>query len=158
MAERLAVAYAREFRAVDFTAASAGTEAVIAQPMHRHAAVVLEGLGGDSSDFFARQLTPKVANGADLIITMTKAHREAVLNLCPRLLRRTFTLSEAGQLASQFHPASVGDLADLRPQVTAGDNADISDPMGQDTAVFESVGSQIAQRLLPIVRFCVRCA
>ena len=129
---------------------------MIAHPIHDDAAIVLEKLGGDGSDFVARQFSPKVAADADLVLTMTRAHRDAVLELAPRLLRRTFTLTEAALLASQFNAENVADLAALRPQLSAHDVTDIPDPIGQDPAVFETIGHQIADLLPPIVELCRR--
>ena len=62
---------------------------------YAEAAPVLKRLGGDPSGFAARQLTPKIAADADLILTMTRVHREVVLEAVPRQLHKTFTLSEA---------------------------------------------------------------
>lgn len=45
---------------------------------------------GDESGFAARQLPPKIATGAELIVTMTCAHRDAVLKVTPSELRLTF--------------------------------------------------------------------
>ena len=100
MAERLAAAHSAQFQIPDFRASSAGTRAVTAHPIHHDAAVVLEKLGGNVSNFAARQLTSKIASDADLVLTMTRAHRDTVLEFAPHKLHSTFTLSEAGQLAS----------------------------------------------------------
>jgi protein-tyrosine phosphatase len=127
---------------------------VIAHPIHRDAATVLESLGGDSSDFAARQLKPKIMAAADLILTMTTAHRDAALEVAPQKLHRTFTLSEAAQLVSAHGAATVADLAALRPQLTARDLFDIPDPIGRDPEVFAAVGAQIASLLPPILDLC----
>jgi protein-tyrosine phosphatase len=150
-AERLAAAYAGRLQVPDFRASSAGTRALIAHPIQCEAAVVLENLGGDTSNFTARQLTSQIASDADLVLTMTRAHRDTVLELAPRQLHRTFTLSEAARLASEFSPRSVADLAALRPQLAGQKLADIPDPIGQSAEVFATVGSQIADLLPPIL-------
>ena len=153
-AERLAAAYAAEHGMLDFTATSAGTRAVIGHPIHRDAATVLEELGGDASDFAARQLKPKIAAAADLIIAMTSAHRDTVLETAPRQLKRTFNLTEAARLASMDGAGTLADLAALRPHLTANDIADIPDPIGQSPEVFAAVGAQIAELLPPILELC----
>lgn len=124
--------------------------------MHDQAALVLEGLGGDARGFAARQLTPKIASAADLILTMTRAHRDKVLEMAPRLLRRTFTLMEAAELAAHADARHIKDLAALRPQLAIQDAPDIADPIGQDAAVFAAVGFQIAELLPPILKLCKR--
>jgi protein-tyrosine phosphatase len=155
-AERLAAAYATELEISDFIAGSAGTRAVINHPIHPDAAPVLEKLGGDASNFAARQLTPRIASDADLVLTMTQAHRAAVLELAPRQLRRTFTLIEAARLAAEFGPDDLSDLPRLRAHLPADEALDITDPIGQDPDVFSAVGSQIAELLPPVLELCKR--
>nr|WP_240163506.1 low molecular weight phosphatase family protein [Mycolicibacterium sphagni] len=154
MAERLAAAYCTQSQSQGLTTSSAGTRAVIASPIHPEAVRVLERLGGDASDFAARQLTPQIASDADLVITMTKAHRDAVLGLAPRQLRRTFTLSEAALLVSKWNAQSVADLASLRPHLASTEVADIPDPIGQGPEFFTRVGAQIADLLPPVLELC----
>ena len=137
-------------------ASSAGTRAVIGHPVHRDAAVVLDALGGSASDFAARQLTAKIASGADLIIAMTGAHRDIVLETAPRQLQRTFTLTEASHLASMDEAEMLSDLAGLRPRLGTADKPDIPDPIGQSPQVFATVGAQIADLLPPIMELCRR--
>jgi protein-tyrosine phosphatase len=127
---------------------------VIAHPMHPDAALVLEQLGGEAANFAARQLTPRIASDADLVLTMTRAHRDAVLELAPHRLHRTFTLSEAARLASVHDARSVADLAALRPHLAAHELTDVVDPIGQGAEHFAMVGSQIADLLPPILELC----
>ncbi|PRC42361.1 low molecular weight phosphatase family protein [Mycobacterium sp. ITM-2017-0098] len=153
-AERLAVAYAAEMGIGNLGASSAGTNAVSGHRIHDEAAIVLRQLGGDPSGFAARQLTANVASSADLILTMTAKHRDCLLELCPSMLSRTFLLTEASRLVSEFDAASIADLAALRPRLTSRERPDIPDPIGQSPAVFESVVSQIAEVLYPIMALC----
>lgn len=131
---------------------------MIGHPIHQDAAIVLEGLGGEAAGFSARQLTPRIAASADLVLTMTAAHRDAVLELAPQRLNRTFTLSEASRLASDHNAQSVVDLAALRPQLAADERPDVADPIGQSPEVFATVGRQIADLLPPILDLCRRSA
>jgi protein-tyrosine phosphatase len=156
MAERLAAAYGAGWKVPDFSASSAGTRAVTAHPMHHYAALVLEEMGGDVSNFAARQLTSRIASNADLVLTMTRAHRDTVLELSPHQLHKTFVLSEASQLASAFNARNVADLAALRPRLASNKVADIPDPIGHREEFFAAVGSQIADLLPPILELC-RC-
>lgn len=157
-AERLAAAYAADLQVPNFNASSAGTRAVIGHEIHDEAALVLEKLGGDASNFAARQLTAKVAAGADLVITMTAAHRDKVLELAPQRLRRTFTLTEASRLVSECNAQTIDDLATFRPLLAAEERADIIDPIGQRPEVFAEVGAEIATLLPPILKMCQRSA
>lgn len=148
-AERLAASWG-------LSASSAGTRAVIGYPMHPEAARVLRDLGGDPADFAARQLNAKIAGAADLIVAMTREHRDAVLEIAPRQLRRTFTLTEISALTGGFDPADVAALAALRPHLRPEQVADVVDPIGQGPEVFDRVGAQIAELLRPVVEFCGR--
>lgn len=156
IAERLAVAYGGQIGLADFKASSAGTHALTASPIHRDAALALGKLGGEASNFSARRLTPTIAYDADLILTMTKAHREAVLALAPRQLQYTFTLAEAARLASQPDLRHIDDMATLRPHLSLNDLVDINDPIGQRQEFFTEIGSQIADLLMPILALCLR--
>jgi len=119
---------------------------------------VLEKLGGEPSNFAARQLTPRIAAGADLILTMTAAHRDRVLELAPGHLKKTFLLSEAARLASRDDVESIADLAALRPQLALHERPDVADPIGQSPEVFAVVGAEIAELLPPILELCRRPA
>lgn len=129
---------------------------MIAHPIHPDAASMLETLGGNASAFSARQLTPKIAMDADLVLTMTRSHRNSVLELVPRQLHRTFTLIEAAKLAAHSEAGEVADLASLRPHIAPDELLDIPDPIGQGRQIFADVGSQIAELLPPILELCRR--
>ncbi|MGN7780837.1 low molecular weight phosphatase family protein [Mycolicibacterium sp. 22603] len=153
-AERLAIARATEAGIPDFEASSAGTRAVIGHPVHADAEHVLLALGGNPNNFAARHLTGKIASGADLILTMTRTHREAVLEIAPHRLSRTFTLLEAARLVTEQNARTLADLANLRPHIGANDAVDIDDPIGQSPEIFAAVGKQIAAALPPILELC----
>lgn len=129
---------------------------MISHPIHHSAANALERLGGDVSDFAAQQLTPRVASSADLVLTMTRAHRDAVLELAPRQLHRTFTLREAARIVSECNAGDIADLAALRPRSAANEPNDIPDPIGQNEEVFARVSAEIADLLPPILELCRR--
>jgi protein-tyrosine phosphatase len=156
--ERLAESYAQSLQIPDFHASSAGTRAVIGHPIHADAARVLHELGGDPRNFAARQLKPAIAADADLILTMTRFHRDAVLEMAPRQLRRTFTLAEAAWLVTNFNVAQVAELATLRPQLGTTVLDDVADPIGQPPEVFSAVGAQIAELLGPVMQLCASSA
>jgi protein-tyrosine phosphatase len=156
MAERLAIAYADRVHFPELTASSAGTRAMTGHPIQPYAARVLEELGGDASNFAARQLKSTIAAYADLILTMTTANRDDALNLAPRQLHKTFTLREAARLASECGAQNLADLAELRPRLPAQGASDIPDPIGQDEAFFAMVGAQIADLLPPVLELCRR--
>jgi len=129
---------------------------VIGHPIHPEAALVLESLGGEVSDFAARQLKPRIVTGADLVLTMTRAHRDAVLERAPQKLHRTYTLCEAARLASECSAQTIADLSALRSQLPADESLDILDPIGRDAEVFSMVGYQIADLLPPVLELVWR--
>ena len=55
--------------------ASAGTGALEGYPMDRRAAERLRRAGGDPEGFVARQVDEEILDGADLVLTATRAHR-----------------------------------------------------------------------------------
>lgn len=119
--------------------------------MHPDAARVLTDLGGDPAGFAARQLTPKVTAGVDLVLTMAREHRDAVLEQAPRLLHRTFTLNEAARLVTEFGAREVTDLSALRPQLRQDDATDIPDPIGEDPEFFTRIGFMISELVRPVM-------
>lgn len=153
-AERLALAMATETRIPGFEASSAGTRAVVGHPVHPDAERVLIALGGDSTNFAARHLSGKIATGADLILTMTRTHRNTVLEIAPQRLRRTFTLLEAARLVTEQNARTIAELANLRPHLDDNSNVDIADPIGQSPEVFAAIGDQIAAALPPVLELC----
>jgi protein-tyrosine phosphatase len=125
-------------------------------PIQPHAANVLEKLGGHASNFAARQLTWAIAGDADLVLTMTRPHRDYVLKLAPQRLHRIFTLGEAAHLASECNARNIEDLAAFRPRLPAHGGPDVPDPIDHDQAFFAMVGAQIADLLPPVLELCRR--
>lgn len=168
LAERLGRAYLNQLLgddAADIRLMSAGTRAVVGSAMHPDTALVLRGFGADAGPFRARHLIEFHAAEADLVLTMTRAHRDAVLRLAPRSLARTFTLREAAELLTllgdDFEPdgldlatrarALVKALAEIRSWRTPHDADDVPDPIGRPLEAHDEAGGLIADALLPIL-------
>lgn len=79
--------------------ASAGVRAVVGSPMTSTMARLVTAAGADAHGFAARQLTADMVRESDLVLTMTRAHRAAVVELAPAAVRRTFALRELARLA-----------------------------------------------------------
>jgi protein-tyrosine phosphatase len=148
------IASAARSRLGELNVSSAGTHALTEHPIEPYAAQVLEKLGGDTSNFAARQLTRAIAADADLVLTMTKAHRDDVLKLAPQKLHRTFTLEEAARLVTEGNARNIADLAAFRPRFPTHESLDIPDPMGHDASFFATVGARIAELVPPILELC----
>lgn len=80
---------------------SAGVRAVVGHPIQEQMAGLLRADGVSAADFAARQLTPRLVGGADLILVADRRHRESVVRMAPAALRRTFMLKEFVRLALQ---------------------------------------------------------
>ena len=123
-----------------FEVSSAGTHGLAGQPMEPNAAAQLVALGGDPSGFVARRLDQQMVESADLVLTATVRIRQAVLQVAPTALRRTFTLLEFAELAADSTTESLTDLvadAARRRGTVAGADLDVPDPMGMPVSVHE---------------------
>ncbi|GII83262.1 low molecular weight phosphatase family protein [Sphaerisporangium siamense] len=144
---------------------SAGVRAVPGRPMAPGAARVLEKMGADPSGFAARRLTSRMLEEADLVLTATTAHRGSVVQECPRISRRVFTITEFGALTGAVltRPRSAADLARegdpvrrahvllaqaraLRGLVPV-DEPDVPDPYGRWARAYRSAARRIAEGL-----------
>jgi protein-tyrosine phosphatase len=85
--------------------ASAGVGAVVGAPMTPEMAALVRAEGVDPDGFVARQLVAEHVRDADLVLALTRRHREVVVGLVPAAVRRTFTLRELGRLADGVDPA-----------------------------------------------------
>ena len=143
---------------------SAGTAAPVGEPMHSASAAALQKLGGDPTGRHAAALTAELAAASDLVLTMTRRHRRAVLELAPRGLRRTFTLLEAADLLGGVDTRVLASLPlderarelgvrlDARRAFRgASDGDDIEDPIGQRSAVHHRVAARIDRALQPVL-------
>ena len=137
---------------------SAGTAALVGQPMTPEAARELIRLGGDPAGFVARRLTTALVERADLVVTATRAHRAEVVTLSPRANRYTFTLLELARLLRDVSSSSLpGDARSrtqglaaaaaarrgLRPPVPAGAD-DVTDPYGRGPIAYRQASDQLA--------------
>ncbi len=101
--------------------ASAGIAAVQACAPSREAVAVMQQQGLDLSQHESQPLTAKLVNHADIILTLTEGHRQALVRRWPECTPRAQT---------------------LRP-----DGKDISDPIGGSLAIYQECAQQIKQAL-----------
>lgn len=167
LAERLAVARVRAALPDEWAhvqCGSAGLAAPHGQAMHPHSAAALIGLGGDPDGFRSRAFLPQMADDADLVLTMTRVQRKAVLERTPRGLRRTFTLREAADLVKRADVVA-GELGPLAGRATAlaerlhagrshrrsDGRDDIADPIGGSATEHEAAAQAVAGALRPLL-------
>jgi protein-tyrosine phosphatase len=98
MAERLARLRLARDGATGFEVRSAGTRALEGSPMHPVAMRVLAERGADPEDFTSRQVTEKVLDKADLVLTATRHQRAVCVSMVPERVASTFTLRQFGRM------------------------------------------------------------
>jgi protein-tyrosine phosphatase len=149
----------------DIAAHSAGTHALVGDPIDDSTAAVLRQVGLDPSRHRGTQVTPAMATQADLVLTASREHRDLLLTEAPTILRRTFTMKEFARLVHSI-PNGMGlreavEAAHLRrPHVgrVPGSEDDISDPYRQEVGVARVAVDQIgtalatAMHLLGVIR------
>lgn len=121
VAERLLQAGLDQVLPGGFEVRSAGTRALVGDPIQPLSADIIHTFGGTAEGFTARQLSGKILRNVDLVLTMTSGHRGEVLQLDASLLKRTFTIREFARML---------DVLDDR----AAASSTTSDPSGQEEA------------------------
>jgi protein-tyrosine phosphatase len=141
---------------------SAGTGAMVGEPMNPPAVRVLEAAGYAADGFVARALTPEIVASSDLVLTATRRHRGLVAQMHPKALRYAFTLREFADLVSDL-PRDVYQADDpgehvralvlaaagqrgMRPPLSDED-ADIVDPYRREAVVFDTMSTQVMSAL-----------
>ncbi|QEG23180.1 L-threonylcarbamoyladenylate synthase [Mariniblastus fucicola] len=99
------------------TIVSAGIAAGPGAPPAMQSVTVMQDYGINISDHQSRPVTARLANYADLILTMTNGHRTAIVNQWPTLDSRVRTIRE--------------------------DGGDVSDPIGSPIPVYQACAEQI---------------
>ena len=142
--------------------ASAGVQGLEGYPMDPLAEAELNRYGGLGTGFSARRLVGSQVESADLVLTMTRAHRGASLTEAPSALRRTFTLLEAADLvrlvetdarldAVPAGPAGlVAAMAARRGQARL-DQYDVDDPIGRPREVHAAVADVVTAAVDTVV-------
>lgn len=135
--------------------ASAGTHALIGDPVYPPMAERLDALGVEHGGG-ARQVTEPILRESDLILTMTRELRSRVVGLAPATVRRTFTLAEFAAILSArprraLRPADRTELVSLigaaaaQRSAVSGEGAelDIADPYGRQDSDYARAFDQI---------------
>jgi protein-tyrosine phosphatase len=145
---------------------SAGTGALVGEPMEPFALQSLENLGIKSDGFAARDVEPLMLKESDLILTATRQHRSLVVTAEPSVVRRTFTIKEFARLAASLGNFSMTDPHDL--VVRAGgqrgmvppespDDDDVADPYLQPQQRFTETAAEL-QSAVAVVAEAVAAA
>ena len=147
---------------------SAGTAALVGEPLSPPMALLIAKAGGDADGFVARQLEPALLKRADLVVLMTSAQRTAAVSLAPASVQYAYTL---GQLATMLSLVNPHDIAAAVQGTDAGSRLaaavalakhqrilgvnpadDIVDPYERSAGVYAKSFGQIIDGLAPLVR------
>ncbi|GAA1861754.1 low molecular weight phosphatase family protein [Brevibacterium marinum] len=111
------------------------------------------------SDFASTRLGPEHIEDADLVLTMERSHRSAVVQLAPAALRRTFTLREFARIlplvppesrtqpAQRWHSLAALTQRYRRPAPDSQTADDVIDPYGRSDAVYTEMFDQMVPAL-----------
>lgn len=93
---------------------SAGTGALVGEPISDPMVPLLARAGADTGGFSARMLSEADVRSADLVLALTLEHRSRAVIAWPGALRRAFTLRELSRLAEQVGAQALprGDVAE----------------------------------------------
>ncbi|MFP5365877.1 low molecular weight phosphatase family protein [Pseudarthrobacter phenanthrenivorans] len=144
VAERLLQAGLNQVVPGGFHVSSAGTRAMAGDPMQPISADIVRTFGGDPDNFAARQLTPKILRGVDLVLTMTSAHRGEVLQLDASLLKRTFTIREFARMLDVLDQRAADAAGDAPAAAPAGKNNDDGGRLAANTAFWKGLPARAA--------------
>jgi protein-tyrosine phosphatase len=145
---------------------SAGTSALVGDPIAAPMAQLLATCGADTEGFHARLVSAELIEAADLVLPATRAHRSLVVDLWPAVVRRTFTVREfarlLGQVDDSILPAGTPSerLREAIPLAAAQRGRtrvpptedDIVDPYGRDREVYKAAFGEILPAVATIVR------
>lgn len=111
-------------RGLQASVRSAGTDAADGGAASAHAVQAMREYGLDLSDHRAARLTAALIDEADLILTMSARHKEAVRELRPQAVEKTFVLTEF-----------------------VGEADDVADPFGQDVEAYRNTAKRLRELL-----------
>lgn len=178
-AERLLIAeFTRRGIADAVRVRSAGTAALVGEPMTEQAAAQTIGYGGNPSSHQARQLEASMVEQADLVLAMELEQRAHVVRLVPRSSRYTFTLPEFARLAADLRESGAAPEPDpdsssaqrlraLIPEIAAGRGLslpaaalhdEIEDPFERSNETYARSAARIASAVSEAVDVLVDLA
>lgn len=128
---------------------SAGTDARDGGPATEGSIVAGGERGFDLAGHRSRRLTVGLVQDADLVVAMTRGHRDAIVRSVPAAADRTFTLKELVLLLEAGEPPT----GDLRARVAAAarrraaappdGDLDVDDPYGDVLDAYRRIAAEI---------------
>ena len=174
MAERLLQTGLDQVRPGAFRVRSAGTRAMMGDPVQPMSADMIRTYGGSPDGFAARQLTQQLLRDTDLVLAMAATHRGEVMQMDASLLKRTFTIREFARMIEALEqrdgnsppptdvpafwralPARAASVRHLALAQDAADN-DVVDPYRRGEEMYHRMEDELAPAILTILRFARR--
>ena len=179
VAERLLQAGLDQVLPGGFEVRSAGTRALVGDPVQPLSADIIRTFGGTAEGFAARQLSARILRNVDLVLTMTSGHRGEVLQLDASLLKRTFTIREFARMLDVLEeregqspqgaglngerlaantklwrklPARAASVRHLALAPDAADN-DVVDPYRRSADYYRQMEDELAPAIISVLRF-----
>ncbi|MDI9258817.1 low molecular weight protein arginine phosphatase [Alicyclobacillus sendaiensis] len=115
-----------EERALDWKVDSAGLMAMEGAPMTEHAAQALARRQVPAEGHAAKRLTRDMLREADLVLTMSRSHRQALVDVFPELAEKVHTLHAFAH------------------EVPEDEAQDVVDPFGGGEEVYEACAEHLA--------------
>lgn len=140
-------------RGLAWRARGAGTSAYPGRPATREALEAVRQMGARLEGHRSSQLAAHDVAAADLILTMTREHRQGVLRLFPQARGKVFTLKEfASGQGGQGEAKGVGKGAWREEGVLFGSKEwDVEDPVGQPLDAYLVCAREIRRAVEQVV-------
>ena len=160
LAERVLQDGLDELAPMQFAVSSAGTQGLPDDTVTPEIAQIAGRYGLTFDGFASRRLEPGHIRTADLVLTMERAQRGAVVQMLPAALKRTFTLREFARILPLVPPEngsspterwqSLAALAQRYRHAAPGDggNDDVVDPIGGTDEVHQTM----LDEMMPAIR------
>ncbi|KRE35502.1 hypothetical protein ASG73_16335 [Janibacter sp. Soil728] len=171
---QLAIGHALEaVRPGAFEVTSAGTHALVGDPVDAGSASILHARGVATKAFAARQLRERLLADIDVVLPLEVSHRKIVLSYSPRHLKRAYTVLELARLLDSAGerepwPERLAGLATVEERWAAlpshlarerglnrvGEGADdIADPYRRPQEAFDRMARQVDAAVERVVAF-----
>lgn len=152
---------------------SAGTHAVVGHEMTRQAQELATGRGADAGDAAAhraRFLVDPLLLEADLVLAMSREHRDEAVLLTPHRVHHVLTIRQFARLAAELDDDTIRSAADAAGPLAAqrlshavttvsarslgagSDDDDVIDPYHRSDAVYEESAAQLDPGLAQVER------
>ena len=139
---------------------SAGSHALEGNPAASRSMLAASSRGASLERHFARELTRRRVQAADLVLCMAAEHRPFVLSYDRSAAARTFLLATFARVASEWEwlatsPADLVALAAERRQPEQpGD--DIDDPLGQSSEAYAACAERLDSLVTSVIAALVK--